>query len=843
MLRPTRSAVAGLAGLAGFLIAAGAAAPDPTYAALRAARPDGRTIAVHGLVLERDAFRFELASGTLHLLAPVAGRTVGAVFVGDGSYRLVPASETERRHLALTAGTNLEVLTDRFDSLVLLFTDDTAAEIARAAPIATGAPDARATSLYEAYFKRQKRDFATNFQLRLLRDLLAQPEPAAERPSAGAGVGVFLAFVEGKRYPPALAAYDPQGAEGLGIAQMMGGDTTVFDVADAERGGVWYSSPSRADAAAGRTPPAAPFADALRYRITTTVAKSADIAGTAAIDLRVLSAGLRVLPLNLLPKLRLQSASFMSGAGAGAGAGTAAANASATEIPFVQEAEKDDADAAVVFPRPLAAGEEVELRLAYQGSDVLHDAGDKNFVVGARESWYPNLGTFTDPAVFELTYRVPAGDEIVSVGRQVEARAEGRESVTVWRTDGPVRVAGFNYGRFKKLSRRDEPSGITIDVYTNPGTPDALRAINSALAGVGRMEIGSIDTDSLALPQMHESLGRIDTSRLAESALADGINAARVFTAYFGPLGAGEVAITQQSQWSFGQSWPSLIFLPYLSFLDGTQRHQLGLSAAKDFVDEVGFHEFAHQWWGHRVGWSSYRDLWLSEGFAEFSAGLAIQHTQGAAAYDRFFRNRRQQILARVVGSAAIYEAGPISLGSRLAAGAVPAIVYAKGAYVLHMLRMLMWDGASKTPDAPFIAMMKDYAASFAGKSPSTADFKAVVERHMVPALNATGNGRMDWFFDQWVDGIEIPRYTADLAIEPQGDAYKISGKVSQEGVGKAFRALVPLYVEFGKGELARVGMVPMVGTTTRPIELTIKLPKKPRRALVNARGEVLARD
>jgi len=307
------------------------------------------------------------------------------------------------------------------------------------------------------------------------------------------------------------------------------------------------------------------------------------------------------------------------------------------------------------------------------------------------------------------------------------------------------------------------------------------------------------------------------------------------------------VAITQQSQWSFGQSWPSLIFLPYLSFLDGTQRRQLGLSAAKDFIDEVGFHEFAHQWWGHRVGWSSYRDLWLSEGFAEFSAALAIQHTQGAAAYDRFFRNRRQQILARVPGSAAIYEAGPISLGSRLdiaqSSAAVPAIVYAKGAYVLHMLRMLMWDGASKTPDAPFIAMMKDYAAAFAGKSPSTADFKAVVERHMVPALNATGNGRMDWFFDQWVDGIEIPRYTADLAIEPQGDAYKISGKVSQEGVGKAFRALVPLYVELGKGELARVGTLPMVGTISRPIELTVKLPKKPRRALVNARGEVLARD
>ncbi len=805
---------------------------DPTYAALRAARPDGRTVAVHGLILERDAFRFELASGTLHLLAPVAGQTVGAVFLGDGGYRLTPGSETERRHLALAAGggERLEVLADRFDTLILLFTDGTAEEIARHAPAVSGAPDPRATAAYEAYLARQRHGFATNFHLRLLRDLLGRPDRAD---------GVFLAFVEGKRYPPALAAFDPDGAEGLAIAQMMGGDTTLLYLPDPERGGVWYSSPRRADAAAGRVPPAVALADAERYRIETEVAKSGEISGRTAIEMKILAPGLRVLPLHLDPRLRIESASF-----------TPAPPAPPTldELAVVQEAAREDADPAVVFPRPLAAGEAIEVRLAYRGGGVLHDAGDKNFVVGARESWYPNLGTFSDPAAFELTYRVPAGDEIVSVGRRVEARTEGESSLSTWRTDGPVRVAGFNYGRFKKLARRDEPSGIEVAVYTNPGTPDALRAINAALADAPQAGgIGAFDADSLALPTMSESLGRVDTSRLAESALVDGLNAARLFTAYFGPLGVGEVAITQQSQWSFGQSWPSLIFLPYLSFLDGTRRRQLGLAAAKDFVDAVGFHEFAHQWWGHRVGWSSYRDLWLSEGFAEFSAGLALEHTQGRGAYDRFFRDRRRQILDRTPGGPAGYEAGPIALGSRLdtqrSPGAVPAVVYAKGAYVLHMLRMLMWDGGARAPDAPFIAMMRDYAATYAGKSPSTADFQRVVERHMVPAMNATGDGRMDWFFDQWVYGTEIPRYAADLKVEPQGEGYRVSGRVAQEGVGPRFRALVPLYVELGKGELARVAVLPMVGETARPVDLVVKLPRKPRRALVNARGEVLARD
>src|SRR5262245_15952878 len=76
------------------------AVTDPTYAALRGAKPDGRKIPVQNLLLERDAFRFQLDSGALHLLAPVEGHTVGAVFVGQGSYRLTPATPNELRQLA-----------------------------------------------------------------------------------------------------------------------------------------------------------------------------------------------------------------------------------------------------------------------------------------------------------------------------------------------------------------------------------------------------------------------------------------------------------------------------------------------------------------------------------------------------------------------------------------------------------------------------------------------------------------------------------------------------------------------------------------------------------------------
>jgi hypothetical protein len=114
----------------------------------------------------------------------------------------------------------------------------------------------------------------------------------------------------------------------------------------------------------------------------------------------------------------------------------------------------------------------------------------------------------------------------------------------------------------------------------------------------------------------------------------------------------------------------------------------------------------------------------------------------------------------------------------------------------------------------------------------------------MVPAMNAAGDGKMDWFFQQWVDGTEIPRYRHKLAVASLGgDQYRITGSVTQEGVSSGFRAVTHLYVESSKGEIAHFGVLPIVGTRTVPVDATIRLPKAPKRALLNAFHDVLARD
>jgi hypothetical protein len=58
------------------LLASAASAQEAAeYRSLRVSRPDGRTIPVKDLTLERDAYRINFRSGVMHLLAPVGRDT------------------------------------------------------------------------------------------------------------------------------------------------------------------------------------------------------------------------------------------------------------------------------------------------------------------------------------------------------------------------------------------------------------------------------------------------------------------------------------------------------------------------------------------------------------------------------------------------------------------------------------------------------------------------------------------------------------------------------------------------------------------------------------------------
>jgi hypothetical protein len=384
------------------------------------------------------------------------------------------------------------------------------------------------------------------------------------------------------------------------------------------------------------------------------------------------------------------------------------------------------------------------------------------------------------------------------------------------------------------MEQADKDSGMTIQVFTNTGTPDIIRRINDALEYIAETDGGP-------------SHMTVNTSSLAQHSIADGINTARTGNIFFGPLADKRVAITQQSEWFYGQSWPTLIYMPYIAFLNGTQRNTLGLGGdTKDFIDNVGAHEMAHQWWGHQVGTKSYRDEWISEGFSEFTSALVAQQTGGWAKYDEFWEKARRGILEKPRGANLSNDkTGPISQGHRLGTwrnwGAYNTIVYSKGAYVLHMLRMAMHD--HKTGDQVFSAMMTEFAKTYAGKSASTADFQRIVEKHAPANVRLTNDGKMNWFFDQWVYGTEIPKHVAKFDVKDVGGGkYKVTGSVTQSEVPEGFVSVVPIYVHFDKTSFVKLANVVMIGSQTKPVEFEIPLPKKPQKIAVNSLHDVLSR-
>jgi hypothetical protein len=791
------------------------ATPDPTYTALRASRPDGRVATLTNYSFDRDVFHVTL-NGPLYLLAPVNGKEIGAVFAGEGTVTLTPATPPERRQLAIDTGDDkLTVLTEKFERAVFF---DAALVNQLASATTKGEVSPEATKAFDDFSNNERHKFKSNVHVRVLQDLLdPTPQP------------LFLAFVRGRSYGPLLIGSDPRGQDASMLSDLLdGGEKSFLLDLDDTRGGIWYLAHLKSEIASGSAETVPRPAAADRYLVDSTIASNAELSGSTTIEMKPRYAA-RVLPFALDDRLRIDSVDVAK-AGTNPPEWTPAA--------FIQEKPQEDADAAAVFAAPLAPAQPYLLRVKYHGIDkhVLESAGDGNYTVNARSSWYANIGRFTEPAMFELTFRYPQKNQLIAVGTEAENRVEGDQRVAVWKSARPLRVAGFNYGVFRKMSTQDKDSGMTVNVYTNKGEPDIIREINRAMEG-GQQA----DEFGMPAPSIH-----VDTSSLAQAAFADAANTARVGNIYFGPLPDKEVAITQQSAWFFGQSWPGLVYLPYLAFTSGTTRNLLGFGLdMKDFVDVVGPHEMSHQWWGHQVGWASYRDQWLSEGFAEFSAMLVLQNTGGMKVANTLWEKKRKTILEKPTrGRITNAEAGPITQGVRLATwqngSAYSAIVYNKGAYVLHMLQMAMND--SKKHDEAFASMMKDFATTYAGKNPSTEDFKHVVEKYAPPQLKLTADGKLDYFFQEWVYGTAIPKYTSDLKVEDAGGGrYRLSGTVTQSEVPDNFAVAMPLYLQFDKG-VAKVGSLVLVGNETKPVTAELPLPMKPQKLLINVNHDILAR-
>jgi aminopeptidase N len=314
------------------------------------------------------------------------------------------------------------------------------------------------------------------------------------------------------------------------------------------------------------------------------------------------------------------------------------------------------------------------------------------------------------------------------------------------------------------------------------------------------------------------AIGSLNPSALGKTINVETENTLKVFQSYFGPYPYHQIAVTNIIG-SYGQGWPGLLYLSWITFLDNTQRHALGVKNQTQLTDFFRGHESSHQWWGQRVGWKSYHDQWLSEGFAEFSGLLYVQFRENMKESLAQFRLIKELLSTEDLNRHKVQELGPIWLGQRISSsvtgpGSYQDLIYSKGGYVLQMLRMQLTDPRNPDPEHTFKETMQDYCKTYDNKAASTEDFKAIVEKHMTKSMDLDGNQKMDWFFNQYVYGTGMPQYSLHTTLTPTADGKTtVSSQLVRSGVPENWKDVLPLYAHLGD-KVVRLGAIAATHST-----------------------------
>jgi Peptidase family M1 domain len=751
------------------LLFASAPNTNAAYHQLRNLLPDGPAIPVNNLVLRRDTATFTFVRGDFILFGEVNGKITGAVFGGSGHFHLTPPSAVERH--------SLEILTKKpeydedFSEVVLRFTDGTADELRKSMP--AGSPNApqSVTSLIQAameFHTFQREHLFENIDLRLLEDVLS-PAPG----------GFFLAAVKGSANRHIVFEIDPHGAPEVAPEEV--------------RLGIWndwgWSWPAAFHLAREyATSTASSREENSTFKVDhedldTSIEKSGFLGGSAVLHLHALVDGLAVVPLTLFPTLRVSKVEGDHG----------------EDLDFVQEKKEEDSEFGLILSHPLKKGEATVVHITYGGKDAVRSVGNNNFDPIARESWFPNGGIgFGGYTTYKMLFHTPKDLQLIATGNKIHDDVDGKIRTTEWDSKVPLPVAGFHLGQFAEKDDKT-PSGLAVSAYANTELPDWAH-------------------------------GGYATTTMLPVELSEGTAAAQIYESYFGKLSFDHLALSQQPACNYGQSWPMLVYLPICGFWDSTVQHFLGLRPEDPYWKTVTAHEVAHQWWGHTVGFMSYRDQWMSEGFADASAAIFLQATRkNSNDYRDFWKQLKTQLTDRNSDGFRPIDVGPVTMGFRLSTqktgwSIYSNLVYPKGAYILHMIRMMMY--SSRTGDDDFRAMMHDFVDTYRLKVATTEDFKAMVEKHMTPGMDLDRNHKMDWFFNEYVYGIDLPKYHFESQLKTNSDADSLYFKLTQSGVPENFKMIVPIYVELADGRAIRLGQVTMMGNSTT--EKTVPLAKPP---------------
>jgi aminopeptidase N len=213
-------------------------------------------------------------------------------------------------------------------------------------------------------------------------------------------------------------------------------------------------------------------------------------------------------------------------------------------------------------------------------------------------------------------------------------------------------------------------------------------------------------------------------------------------------------------------------------------------------------HEIAHQWFGDSVTESTWADLWLSEGFATYFAGLFIQRSEGEEAFQAYMKQAAETAFAyEKKNRTPIFDRDTEDLFKLLNANN-----YEKGAWVLHMLR-------SRLGDETFFRGIRNYYLKHKDSNATTEDLRDALEK-------ASGKN-LQMFFMRWVYDSGHPKYELSWDWKKKRGDLRLALKQLQ--TGNAF--LDPLQIKIVTANGTRdVTVVPIGKDTSEVIKMKEKV-------------------
>jgi hypothetical protein len=447
------------------------------------------------------------------------------------------------------------------------------------------------------------------------------------------------------------------------------------------------------------------------------------------------------------------------------------------------------------LPKSISRGEQYVLHVKIK-EDTIIQVTAESYVVYNTYPWFPQYGYLGGKYAFNFNVEIQRPLSPIGSGhieRQWEDKEKKMNGIEL-KMDQPVSLASVLFGRFQ-MERSVYHSSVSN------------KDVNLSISAFPTM---TTDSGQVTIPQgkmkgvLSESEGVI---KFYEEQL-------------YGPYIFGDLNIVQMYPNSgYAQAPPALVQLDGLSFLSQEQIAQFYQDA--NLIHEFLGHEIAHQWWGHTIGWSNDHDAWLSESFAEYSAGLYFLAYLGPNAFEQKLANwKKSTRLADPFG--------PIALASILSGDVAgpyrDELLYDKGPLVVHMIR-------TQLGDDNFKKAMKQVLTKYKGQNITT--------EMLANELAAVSGYSWDYFFNQWFRGVGIPEIHYKYSVTPAEGKYKFDITFTQKDKEnfKRILALPVVWKGKGKDQAAQKSFV-----IKDPVQTySLMLPFEPKSVEVDPNADVLA--